>query len=137
MPRRSSKPIQSTDVDYVKPTQYTPSATGLGPEIEALKGYRRIEGHEPLQFPEIINAGPKLPTDIDFDDPLAFFQLFFTDELFQRLADCTNHHARIKEAGEGFHRPWIPRSSGDIKTFIGKCQKRQKRQFKRSILISM
>jgi len=134
MPRHSSKPIQSTDVDYVKPTQYTASATGPGPEIEALKGYRQIEGYEPLQFPEIINAGLKLPTDIDFDDPFAFFQLFFTDELFQRLADYTNHHARIKEAGEDFDRPWIPRSLIDIKAFIGK---RQKRQFKRSILISM
>jgi hypothetical protein len=119
MPRASHQSNQSNDVDYVKQPQYTHKKTGPPPEAEALKGYRAINSYQPLVFEEIDNAGPNLPLDLDLDDPLAFFQLFFTDELFKHLQECINAAAQEEHAGES-GRPWRARSLEDLKAYVGK-----------------
>ena len=101
---RSSHQIQSNDIDFVQQPRYSHRKTPLPPEYEKHKGYRSIDGYEPLRLKEIDGAGPNLPLDLDLDDPLAFFQLFFTDKLFQHLQECTNAYTREKGAGREGNR---------------------------------
>jgi hypothetical protein len=119
MPRASRQSAQSNDLDFVQQPRYSPRKTPLPPEYEKYKGYRAIDGYQPLIYKEIETAGPNLPQDLDIDDPLAFFQLFFTDELFQHLQECTNAEAQKRSAG----MQWRPRSIKDLKTYIGKNSK--------------
>ena|ERR1700743_3154010 len=118
MPRARQQ--SSNDLDYVKQPQYTHKKTDPPPEAEALKGYRAIDGYQPLLFQEIGNAGPDLPPDLDLDDPLAFFQLFFTDELFKHLQECTNAAAEEEHARDTGGRHWRARSLEDLKAYVGK-----------------
>jgi hypothetical protein len=102
MPRRRVNQSQSKkkkDDDLVPYTKEAPKKrTSLPPEYDAI---RDLPAFEPLQLDPIINPGPKLPTDIDFDDPLAFFRLLFTDEIIQHLVDCTNCHYRKPQRQTG------------------------------------
>jgi hypothetical protein len=45
----------------------------------------------PIELDPITNPGPDLPAELDLDDLVAFFRLFFTNNLIQYLVDCTNH----------------------------------------------
>jgi hypothetical protein len=69
----------------------------------------------------ITNSGPNLPIDHDLDDPIAYFRLFFTNDLIQYLVDCTNQQAeRERERGdEGSARPWKPILQIDMDTYLG------------------
>jgi hypothetical protein len=82
MPRQSGQSAQSNDLDFVQQPQYSHRKTPIPLEYEKYKGYRPIDGYQPLIYKEIDTAGPNLPPELNIDDPLAFFQLFFTDELF-------------------------------------------------------
>ena len=120
MPRASRQSAQSNDLDFVEQPRYSPRKTPIPLEYEKYKGHRTIDGYKPLIHKEIDGAGPNLPPDLDLDDPLAFFQLFFTDELFQHLQECTNAYARKRGAEKEGSRPWKPRSIEDLKTYISK-----------------
>ena len=39
------------------------------------------------------NLGPDIPAELDLDGPVAFFPLFFTNDLIQYLVDYTNNQA--------------------------------------------
>jgi len=116
MPRTSHQSAQSNDLDFVQQPRYSPRKTPIPSEYEKYKGYRTIDGYQPLIHKEIDGAGPNLPPDLDVDDPLAFFQLFFTDEVFQHLQKCTNAEAERRSTSAS----WGERSVKDLKTYIGK-----------------
>jgi hypothetical protein len=88
MPRRSRQ-SQSNDHDLVPYTKYRPKAR-LPPEYDKIKV---IPSFKPMELEPITNPAPNLPTDLDLDDPIALFRLFFTNEIIQSLVDCTNHQA--------------------------------------------
>ena len=71
-----------------------------------------------MELDPIANSGPNLPTELNLDDPVAFFRLFFTDHLIQHLVDCTNatRERRISPSA----RPWKPVSQADMETYLGK-----------------
>ena len=69
--------------------------------------------YQPLILEGIENPGPDLPLDLDPEDLLPFFMLFFTDELFERLQKYNN-----TEADRQSHRHWKPRSIADMKRYI-------------------
>jgi len=73
MPRRSRK-SQSNDLDLVQYMKYEPKLC-LPPQYNELKA---VPVFEPIEFDPIINPGPNIPIDIDINDPLAFFSLFWT-----------------------------------------------------------
>jgi hypothetical protein len=84
---RHFRQSQSTDHDLVPYTNYTPKAD-LPAEYDAL---RAVPLFKPIELDPIINSGPNLPTELDLNDPVAFFRLFFNDNLIQYLVNCTNH----------------------------------------------
>jgi hypothetical protein len=102
--RLSGQSAQSNDLDFVQQPRYSHRKTPLPPEFDSIKGYRAINGYHPLILYEIDSADPNLPLDLDLNDPLAFFQLFFTDKLFQHLQECTNAYTREKGAGREGNR---------------------------------
>jgi hypothetical protein len=86
MPRRRANPSQSqsNDHDLVPYTKYRPKRRSLPPEYNEI---RASPAFEPLQLDPIMNSGPNLSTNIDFDEPVAFFRLFFTDEVIHASDD--------------------------------------------------
>jgi hypothetical protein len=74
---------------------------------------------KPIELDPIKNPGPNLPIGIDLDDPVAFFRLFFTDEIIQLLVDCTNCQAEKSRQTER-SRPWKPITQADMETYLGK-----------------
>lgn len=58
------------------------------------------------------------PSPEELPSPLDFFQLFFTDEEFEILAENTNGYARQKEAGRQ-GRPWRATCGAELKIFFG------------------
>jgi hypothetical protein len=61
-----------------------------------------------------------LPTDLDLDGPVAFWMLFFTDEIIQHLMDCTNCQAERERGRErGNARPWRPIDQVDMGIYLG------------------
>ncbi len=41
-------------------------------------------------------VGPVRVYDLSATTPLSYFQLFYTEEIFQHITDCTNNNARYK-----------------------------------------
>jgi hypothetical protein len=119
MPRPIHGSAPSNDDDLVPPEKTTRKRGPIPPDIERLRGYIAIPGYQPLILEDIENPGPNLPPDLDPKDPLPFFMLFFTDELFERLRKYTNTEAERQRSGES-HRHWRPRSIADMKSYIGK-----------------
>jgi hypothetical protein len=78
--------------------------------------------YQPLKLDPIINLGPNLPTDIDIDDLVAFFRLFFTDEVLQYIVESTNRHVEsVRERGDSEMeniRPWRPINQIDIEIYL-------------------
>src|ERR1700722_4195863 len=88
MPRRFRQ-SQSNDHDLVPYTKYRLKSR-LPAEYDKI---RTMPSFKPIELDPIINPGPNLPTELDLDDPVAFFRLFFTNNLIQYLVDYTNHQA--------------------------------------------
>jgi hypothetical protein len=115
---------KSNDPDLVPNEQYRHIAVSrLPPEYEKL---RTMPTYEPLKLDPIINSGPNLPRDLDIDDPVAFWRLFWTDEVLQYLATATNLHAEVvrRRGGSGAtkllnSRPWTPIDQIDIEIYLG------------------
>jgi hypothetical protein len=108
---------KSNDADYVPDEQYQPRSH-LPPEFEEL---RIMPTFEPYRVNPIINPGPNLPTDFDIDDPMAFFRLFWTDEVLQYVVDCTNRHAKSQRDREDNTdtEMWRPINQIDIEIYLG------------------
>jgi hypothetical protein len=51
---------------------------------------------------------PNLPPNLDLQDPLAIFRLFFTDKIMDKLAEWINKYAELypMEEEAGFARKW-------------------------------
>jgi hypothetical protein len=110
---------KSNDHDLVPYTKYRPKK-----RLPARYGkLRAMPRFKPIELDPIINPGPNLPTELDLDDSVAFFQLFFTDDLIQHLVDCTNHQAERKRCISLSTRPWKPILQADMKTYLGKLLK--------------
>ena len=54
---------------------------------------RVIPFFKPIKLDLITNLGLDLPSELDLDDPIAFFRLFFTNDLIQYLVDYINRQA--------------------------------------------
>jgi len=121
MPRRVRN-TQSTDHDVVPHTKYKPKA-----QLPSL--YNTLAppaSYQPLLLDSITNPGPNLPTDIDIDDPIAFFRLFFTDHVIQHLVECTNLQAERERERLGERprqRPWSPVTQANMETYLGACKR--------------
>ena len=116
MPRRFRQ-SQSNDHDLVPYTKYRPKSR-LPAQYDAL---RAMPPFKPIELDLITNPGLNLPAELDLDDPIAFFRLFFTNNLIQHLVDCTNHQAereRERYASQ-LARPWKPISQADMETYLG------------------
>ena len=118
MPRRFRQ-SQSNDHDLVPYTQYKRKS-----RLPSLYDQLRSTSppFTPMKLDPITNPGPNLPKDHDLNDPIAYFRLFFTDNLIQYLVDCTNHQAereRVRSTGL-LARPWKPISQVDMETYLGK-----------------
>ena len=115
MPRRFRQ-SQSNDHDLVPYTKYRPKSRL--PSLYDL--LRSTPLFTPIKLDPITNPGPNLPIDHNIDDPIAYFRLFFTDNLIQYLVDCTNHQAE-REISAGLPaRPWKPISQVNMETYLGK-----------------
>jgi hypothetical protein len=116
MPRRVRQ-SQSNDCDLVPPTRYQPKSR-LPAQYDELR--TTSSSFKPMELDPIINSGPNLPTELDLDDPVAFFRLFFTDHLIQHLVDCTNNQAAREERINPSPRLWKPVSQAEMETYLGK-----------------
>jgi Transposase IS4 len=118
MPRRFRQ-SQSNDHDLVPYTKYRPKS-----RLPSLYDQLRSTSPPfiPIKLDPITNPGPNLPADQDLDDLIAYFKLFFTDNLIQYLVDCTNHQAeRERERSAGLPaRSWKPISQVDMETYLGR-----------------
>ena len=115
MPRRFRQ-SKSNDHDLVPYTKYRLKSR-LPAQYNAL---RALPPFKPIELDPIINPGPDLPSELDLDDPVAFFRLFFTNNLIQYLVDCTNHQAERERCTSLSARPWKPISQADMETYLGR-----------------
>ena len=115
MPRRFRK-SKSNDQDLVPYTKYRLKSR-LPDQYDEL---RAIPHFKPIKLDPIINPGPDLPAELDLDNPVAFFQLFFTNDLIQYLVDCTNHQAERERCTGLPARRWKPISQADMETYLGR-----------------
>ena len=100
MPQRVRQ-SQPNDHDLVPHTRYR-----LKPRLLAqYDELRTMPSFKPIELDPIANSGPNLPTELDPDDPVAFFRLFFTDDLIQHLVDCTNCQAARERCVSPSARP--------------------------------
>jgi hypothetical protein len=81
MPRRFRQ-SQSNDHDLVPYTKYRPKS-----RLPSLYDQLRSTSppFTPIKLDPITNTGPNLPVDHDLDNPIAYFRLFFTDNLISDL----------------------------------------------------
>src|ERR1700744_6338447 len=118
MPRRF-RHSQSNDHDLVPYTRYKRKS-----RLPSLYDQLRSTSPPfiPIKLDPIINIGLNLPIDYNLDDPIAYFRLFFTDNLIQYLVDCINHQAeRERERSAGLPaRSWKPISQVDMETYLGR-----------------
>src|ERR1700722_1309572 len=118
MPRRFRQ-SQSNDHDLVPYTKYRPKSR-LPAQYDTL---RSMPPFKPIKLDPITHPGPDLPTELDLDDPIAFFRLFFTNDLIQYLVDHTNRQAERERCTGLSARPWKPILQADMETYLGKLIK--------------
>jgi hypothetical protein len=82
MPSASNPSAQSNNANFVQQPRYSYRKTPVPPEFEKIKDYKTIEDYKPLVFKKINNARLNLLSDLNLNNLLAFFQLFFTNKLF-------------------------------------------------------
>ena len=75
--------------------------------------------HQYLETP-----GPCLPDDVELKEPEDYFSLFFSEELYQLIADETNLYAQLLRANRPMTarsslRNWRDLSVPELKAFIG------------------
>ena len=104
----------SNDLDHVrKEIPSTRNAKGpvpipwQAPEFEPLKIERKY-------------GKSKLPNELNADDPLAVFELFFDESVLKRLADHTNQHAQLCPDPEDapYARSWKPTSPKELRAWL-------------------
>jgi len=63
---------------------------------------------------------PKLPANINNNNPLQLFKLFWTDEWIDRLVEYTNGNAELYPALEDkdFPRRWKPTSRQEMHAYL-------------------
>ena len=107
-------PRTSNDVDHVrkeKPAQK--KARGPPPKPWPMPKFK------PLKIDRKLGRG-SLPSNIPADDPLAIFELFFDDEVLEKLADSTNQHAQLCPGPEDrpYARAWEPTTAKELRAYI-------------------
>ena len=122
MPRRVRQ-LQSNDCDLVPPTRYQPKSRLPAQYDELRTTTTTTTSFKPIELDPITNSGPNLPTELDLDDPVAFFRLFFTDHVIQYIVDCTNSQAARARCVDLSARPWKPVLQAEMETYLGKLIK--------------
>src|ERR1700684_4187570 len=115
MPRRFRQ-SQSNDHDLVPYTKYRLKSR-LPAEYDKI---HTMPSFKPIKLDPITNSGPNLPVELDLDDPVAFFRLFFTNHLIQYLVDCTNDQAERERRINPSTQPWKPISQAKMETYLSK-----------------
>ena len=95
-----------TDRDLVAPTATTPIISITTPVMTSSpwKEVTTIDSQPEHQYLE--TPGPCLPDDVELKEPEDYFSLFFSEELYQLIADETNLYAQLLRA----NRPMTARS---------------------------
>ncbi len=68
------------------------------------KGVESLSSPPAMQY--ALTPGPCLPQDLDFEEPLDFFTVFFSSEVFKLMVEETNIYAQLLRDS----RPLKPRS---------------------------
>jgi hypothetical protein len=86
------------------------------------KGVESLSSPPAMQY--ALTPGPCLPQDLDFEEPLDFFTVFFSSEVFKLMVEETNIYAQLLRDS----RPLKPRSRlrnwkdvimEEMKAFVG------------------
>jgi hypothetical protein len=83
----------SNDEDFILPKPSQRAPPGDAPIPPPLPKF------EPLKIPKT-TPQHNLLTTVDRNDPVAIFDLFFTEDVIQSLTDCTNANIRYRKSQE-------------------------------------
>ena len=114
---RHDRKKRSNDQDLVPFTRYQPKSR-LPAQYDELR--TMPSSFKPMELDPIANPGPNLPTELDLDDPMAFFRLFFTNHLIQHLVDYINDQAARERCINLSPMLWKPVLKAEIETYLGK-----------------
>ncbi len=98
-----------TDRDLVAPTPII-SITIPVMTSSPWKEVTTIDSQPEHQYLE--TPGPCLPDDVELKEPEDYFSLFFSEELYQLIADETNLYAQLLRANEKLEGPVTTRIEG-------------------------
>ena len=109
-----------TDRDLVAPTPIISIATPVM-TISPWKEVTTIDSQPEHQYLE--TPGPCLPDDVELKEPEDYFSLFFSEVLYQLIADETNLYAQLLRANRPMTarsclRNWRDLSVPELKAFI-------------------
>lgn len=111
------------DLDVVQKTRYkvppTRFAKAPPPEPWPMPDFQPYLINDSHDYGET-----NLPANIDSNDPFAIFQLFFTEDIMDKLVEWTNQFAELhrpsdKEAPLGNPRAWEPTSRTELYAYFG------------------
>ena len=110
MPRRIRQ-TKTTYDDFVQYTQYSPKSR----LPESYQSDKALPDFIPFKPGPIDGPpSPALPPGFDIDSPGDYLRLYFTENIFQHLVNCTNINAEQKRLKSGPSRPWKPVTPAEI-----------------------
>jgi len=109
----------SNDIGFVPLTQYSIPPTRKAKEAPPQPW--PLPYFEPLHIANFDDhSTPNLLPDLNINDPLAIFKLFFTDEIMDKLAEWTNEYTELYPVEETqFTRKWKPTDRQELYAYFG------------------